>query len=146
MVTNSDREKNIALAQQIAEYGNFRVNRVIHLATLAASCNEEIMEDFCDSIAYHIPNDLAEHRLSYVREFYEQLSQLIAEVGMMDSDDYRQISDMILETGACGFLLEAARPEDDTWDCCQTRYFYAESYAEALREAMDWAAKPDMGS
>ena len=39
----TDRENNIALAQQIAEYGNFRVNRIIHLATLAASCNEEIM-------------------------------------------------------------------------------------------------------
>lgn len=142
----NEQAKNIALAQEIAANGNFEVIRITHLATLAAHCNSEEMQDFCDSMAYAMPEELTVHRLPYMQEFYQRMAQLIAETGMMDSDDYRQISDMILETGACGFLLEAARPEDDTWDCCQTRYFYAESYAEALREAMDWAAKPDMGS
>lgn len=139
MEMKTDRENNIALAQQIAEHGNCRVNRIIHLATLAASCNEEIMEDFCNCIVYHIPNDLAEHRLPYVREFYEQVSQLIAEVGMMDSDAYQQISEILLETGTCGYLLEAARPMKDSWGCNQIGYFYAETYAAVLEEARAWA-------
>ena len=133
------REKNIALAKEIAKDDNFCLVHIIHLATLAAHCGGDSMEDFCDRIRRKKAEKLAKHRQPHVREFYQRLAQLVEEAGFMYSVHFQQIRDIIRDTGTCGFLVKAAHLRKDAWGYGETRYFYGETYSKTLQAARAWA-------
>lgn len=145
------QQDNIALAADIRQRGNFRVERIFHLATMPSvgwyHCIQDLIFSILDMRSGENGHYFATHALPQVREFYRafyamhEARSFHQRVYETDDDSENTVIRMMLDAGMCGFLLEIAYPEPGkpaTWEAEHRAFFYAESYEEALTAALLW--------
>lgn len=137
------QEDNLALATDICWRNNIRVERILHLATLP---DNEYMEDVlyyllpCDTDVAEIFPGFWDHRLPQVRNFCRRLHKLdLAGCFEQGWKDAKVLTELLTEVGMHGFLLQISYPViEGSWSVSRLAFFYAESYEEALAEAIRW--------
>lgn len=128
---------NQELAASIEDQANFSVDAILHLATLVndTPCWTDSLSDFIESAideGSHLYEYLANHKLKHVQHFHKNL--VYAE-GETDELGY-----LITESGTAGWLVNG---QYIGRGYRQTRWFYAETYEEALADAREWVKSKD---
>ncbi|WP_072281652.1 hypothetical protein [Rappaport israeli] len=124
---------NQELAASIEDQSNFSVDAIIHLATLVndrpawTNSVSEFIESAIDE-GSHLYDYLASHKLKHVQHFHKNLVSI--------DEDADELSQIIIETGTAGWLVNGQYIGSGYR---QIRWFYGETYEEALAEARAWA-------
>lgn len=145
-----NQQENIALAENICQRGNFRVERIFHLATMPSvgwyHCIEDLIFSILDVRSGENGHYFATHELPQVREFYRDFYAMHEErsfyerIREADDDSENAVIRMMRDAGMCGFLLEISYPDsgDVSWEFEHRAFFYDESYEGALTAALSW--------
>jgi hypothetical protein len=132
-------QTNIEIAER-CDQQTMRIEKILHIGAMAGDCNAVAsdMEDAIHDGEFEEDEELLSEQLPWLSE------------AMGDAPAFATLA---FENGHLGFLIKAAQPVIDPedvhsdgkgyrvrWNCYRTRWFYGETFAEAVADAESWAS------